>query len=136
MPGDGKSDRALLGLQDAVDAVQNHDKYLYDQKDFSGQATPPTEPDTFNIETPRVPPNPEEPDKPTMDHLTIDARTKGAPRLLKSVVAKAGFACQAVCCRMYPLLSLKWRDSTGHTSEWLDKAVPLGPARSDSGKQD
>ena len=60
-----------------MDAQQNHDKYLYDLKDFSGQATPNTDPEMVKTETPPVPPNPECPDKPTMDHLTIDARTKG-----------------------------------------------------------
>ncbi len=85
-----------MGLQDAVDAEQNHDKYLYDMKDFSGQATPATEPDTFRIETPPVPPDPENPDKPTMDHLTIDARTKGAVRMLESLVTKAGSSCPPV----------------------------------------
>ncbi len=76
------SDSSLVGPQEAVDAEQNHDKYLYDLKDFSGQATPNTDPDMVRIETPPVPPNPEHPEKPTMDHLTIDARTKGALLIL------------------------------------------------------
>lgn len=78
-----------MGLQDAVDAEQNHDKYLYDMKDFSGQATPTTDPDMYNIVTPPVPPDPENPDKPTMDHLTINARTKGAMAFMMSSASRA-----------------------------------------------
>ena len=73
-----KAERALAGLQDKMDAAQNHDKYLYDLKDFSGAADPTADSDMLQVQGPPVPPDPENPDKPTEDHLTIDARTKGA----------------------------------------------------------
>ncbi len=76
-----------------MDAEQNHDKYLYDLKDFSGQATPNNDPDMLRVETPLVPPDPENPDKPTMGHLTIDARTKGALLILMSLVKESGLPC-------------------------------------------
>ena len=96
-----------MGLQEAVDAQQNHDKYLYDMRDFSGQATPNTDPEMINIVKPPVPPDPGNPDKPTIDHLTIDARVKGARLFTKSSASKLCSSClayelSAVGCALAP----------------------------------
>ncbi len=78
-------------LQETVDSYLNHDKYLYDLKDFSGAAIPSADPDMrLPYKTPQVPRDAEHPEKPIMRHLTIDARTKGEALVLRPILASTG----------------------------------------------
>lgn len=67
----------MAHMQNDVDGELDHDKYLYDMKDFSACAEPNRDPEMYVTSMPKVPEDPEDPSTRTKHFLTLDARTKG-----------------------------------------------------------